>query len=172
EDDPFTRLIGVVLDPDTSSERIDAFADFMSPDEPDFAGWIDRVRKGSPGLHPARVCMVESEEAMRSALAEADALVVESFRVGAPELAAAPRLKIVQKFGALLRNIDADACARRGIKVLTLRRRANVSCAEHVFALMLALSRRLDAVTDCLTVTQMNGAGLPPRPFDRQHTPG
>ena len=39
EDDPWTRLIGVVLDPATSTERRAAFADFMSPDEPDFAGW-------------------------------------------------------------------------------------------------------------------------------------
>src|SRR6476660_9865691 len=45
EDDPFTRLVGIVLDPETSHERVEAFADFMSPDEPDFAGWIARVRE-------------------------------------------------------------------------------------------------------------------------------
>jgi len=36
EDDVWARLIGVVLDPSTSQERHDAFADFMSPDLPDF----------------------------------------------------------------------------------------------------------------------------------------
>ena len=36
EDDPFTRLIPLVLDPNASEERRAAFADFMSTDEPDF----------------------------------------------------------------------------------------------------------------------------------------
>jgi hypothetical protein len=44
EDDPFTRLIPLVLDPNASEERRSAFADFMSTDEPDFAGWCERVR--------------------------------------------------------------------------------------------------------------------------------
>jgi hypothetical protein len=45
EDDPFTRLIQIVLDPDTGEERRSAFADFMSHDEPDFQGWIERLRE-------------------------------------------------------------------------------------------------------------------------------
>ena len=44
EDDPFTRLIPLVLDPTAGEERFVAFADFMSTDEPDFAGWCVRVR--------------------------------------------------------------------------------------------------------------------------------
>ena len=36
EDDPFTRLIPIVLDPASSEERRAAFADFMAHDEPDF----------------------------------------------------------------------------------------------------------------------------------------
>jgi hypothetical protein len=36
QDDVWLRLIGVVLDPRTSQERVAAFADFMSPDEPNF----------------------------------------------------------------------------------------------------------------------------------------
>ena len=90
EDDPFTRLIPLVLDPKASEERRAAFADFMSTDEPDFAGWCERVRQGSAGLYPAEVRMVTSEAEMRANLKDCVALVVESFRVGRDDLAAAP----------------------------------------------------------------------------------
>src|SRR3954464_14147807 len=105
EDDPFTRLIPIVLDPDSPEERRAAFADFMSPDEPDFGGWVSKGRDGSAGLYPAEVRMVASESEVRAALRDCDALVVESFRVGAAELVEAPRLRLVQKFGTITRNI-------------------------------------------------------------------
>jgi hypothetical protein len=47
EDDPFTRLIAIVLDPDSSPERRAAFADFMAHDA-DFPAWIDQVRAMPP----------------------------------------------------------------------------------------------------------------------------
>ena len=53
EDDPFTRLIPLVLDPGASEERRAAFADFMSTDEPDFPGWCARVRNAAGSLYPA-----------------------------------------------------------------------------------------------------------------------
>jgi phosphoglycerate dehydrogenase-like enzyme len=172
EDDPFTRLIQIVLDPSTSEERHAAFADFMSPDEPDFAGWCARVRNASHGLHPADVRMVTSEAQMRAQLAGACALVVEGFRVGSDDLAAAAQLRVVQKYGAILRNIDIEACAERNIKVMPLRRRANISCAEHTFALMLALARKLDRLIGVVTLDRMAAKGYSFRPFDRRHTPG
>lgn len=172
EDDPFTRLIPLVLDPAASEERRAAYADFMSTDEPDFAGWCARVRQGAPGLYPAEVRMVTSEAEMRASLAGCRALVVESFRVGRDDLAAAKELEVVQKFGTGLRNIDTTACAENGIKVLTLRRRANISCAEHAFALMLMLARKLDVLNGLVTVERMAAKGFPFRPFDRRHTPG
>jgi phosphoglycerate dehydrogenase-like enzyme len=172
EDDPFTRLIQIVLDPRTTDERRSAFADFMSPDEPDFGGWCQRVRASSDGLYPAEVRMVETVEEMRANLGDAVALVVEAFPVGRDDLAAAPKLKAVQKYGAILRNIDAAACAERGIKMLPLRRRANVSCAEQTFALMLALARRLDRLIGMVTLERIADAGHDARPFDRRHTAG
>jgi phosphoglycerate dehydrogenase-like enzyme len=172
EDDPFTRLIPLVLDPNADEERRAAFADFMSTDEPDFAGWCARVRAGASRLHPAEVRMVASEDEMRAALKDAVALVVESFRVGRAELAAAPHLKVVQKFGTGLRNIDVAACAARGIKLRTLRRRANISCAEHAFGLILMLARRLDELNGLVSVARIEAAGQNYRPYDRRHTPG
>src|SRR5262245_18655310 len=118
EDDPWTRLIGVVLDPATSEQRRDAFADFMSPDEPNFAGWCDELRARADGLYPSEVRLVPSPVELRANLASAHALVVESFTVGTEELGCAPELKVVHKYGAVLRNIDLAACAAAGVKVL------------------------------------------------------
>ena len=172
EDDPWTRLIGVVLDPTTSAERCAAFADFMAHDEPQFAGWCEEVRARAGGLYPGDVRLVRSPADLRANLPAARALVVESFAVGREELACAPRLAVVHKFGAVLRSIDAAACVAAGIKVLGVRRRANMACAEHAFALMLALARRLHRLNGLISIEQLSAAGLPYRPFNRMHVPG
>jgi phosphoglycerate dehydrogenase-like enzyme len=172
EDDWFLRLIGVVLDPATSQERIDAFAEFFSCDLPDFRGWMERVRQCVPRLYPATVRLVGSEAAYRDALSQADAVVTESLPVGKAELAAAPQLRVVQKFGTILRTIDREACAARGIPVLTLRRRANIACAEHAMALMLALARKVTRVAGRVSFEQLREAGFQPKLYDRRHTAG
>ena len=93
EDDPWTRVIQVVLDPDTSPERRAAFADFMSTDKPDFDDWCRQVRQRAGIFYPSVVQMASSREEMHGSLHDADALVVESFVVGANELRNAPHLK-------------------------------------------------------------------------------
>ena len=117
EDDVFLRLLEVVLDPAASGERRAAFADFFAHDEPDFEGWCARVRKHAGGLASAEVRLVETQAELRAQLGHADAVVVESLALGAEELAAAPRLKAVQKYGTGLRNIDTAAVAARGQRV-------------------------------------------------------
>jgi phosphoglycerate dehydrogenase-like enzyme len=171
EDDPFTRLIQIILDPTVNAERRAAFADFMAHDEPDFDGWCARLRMQAGALAPAEVRMVATEEEMRALLPEATALVVESFNVGADELAAAPRLKVVQKFGVTLRNIDVAACDKAGICVLTLRRRANIACAEEAFGMMLVLARKMHKLNGLISIERLAAGGYPYRPFDRRHTP-
>src|SRR5213080_4040581 len=158
EDDPWTRLIGVVLDPATSAEGRAAFADFMSPDEPNFARWCDELRARAGALYPSDVRLVPSQAELRKNLAAAQALVVESFSVGREELRCAPKLKVVHKYGAVLRNIDVAACAAAGVKILGVRRRANVACAEHAFALMLALARRIHRIAGLSSIAQLSAA--------------
>jgi phosphoglycerate dehydrogenase-like enzyme len=172
EDDVWTRLIGVVLDPTTSPERWAAFADFMSPDLPDFRAWCDKVKIAAKSLYPSDVRLVKSQEELRSNLETAEAIVTESLKIGPEELASAPRLKVVHKYGAILRNIDAGACAARGIRVLAVRRRANISCAEHAFALMLMLARRMADLNGLISIEQIFVGGRSYRPFDTRHTPG
>jgi phosphoglycerate dehydrogenase-like enzyme len=171
ENDVWARLIGVVLDPTTSQERVAAFSDFMAHDLPDFRGWCDMARRAGGPLYPADVRLVTSPRDLHDNLREADAIVTESLSIGAEELALAPRLKAIHKFGMLLRGVDVAACEARGIKVLGLRRRANIACAEHAFALMLALARRLPELAGLISAEQLAAIGMPFRPFDRRHTP-
>jgi phosphoglycerate dehydrogenase-like enzyme len=171
EDDPFLRVVGLLLDPKSSPERYAAFADFFAHDEPDFAGYCDRVRARVGGLHPAEVRIAETQDDLRAALPGAHVLIVESMNVGKDELATGSDLAIVQKFGMMPRNIDEAACAARAVKVLTIRRRANCACAEMAFTLMLTLAKKLNRVLGRISVGQLAQVGYSYRPFDRRHTP-
>jgi glyoxylate reductase/D-3-phosphoglycerate dehydrogenase len=143
EDDVWARLIGVVLDPTTSHERWAAFADFMSPDLPDFRGWCDKVKIAAKSLYPSDVRLVKSQDELRSNLEAAEAIVTENLKIGPEELALAPRLKVVHKYGVILRNIDVAACASRGIRVLAVRRRATISWSPQADAPTRRLTRAI-----------------------------
>jgi len=170
EDDPFPRVLQVILDPNATAERRDAFAHFMAHDVPDFAGWCAETRAAIPALYPAEVRLVNTQEELRAALPEASAVIIESLQFGSDELKLAPRLKAVQKYGTITRSIDAAACAARGVPLLTLRRRANIACAEHTMAMMLTLARKLHQITGLISVEQLQAAGFSPTTFDRRHT--
>jgi phosphoglycerate dehydrogenase-like enzyme len=171
ENDPFLRVVQIVLDPHVSRERIEAFADFFAHDEPDFAGWCAKVRARAQKLHPAQVRLVETQDELRKNLADAQVLIVESLAVGADEIAAAPQLRAVQKYGVDLRRIDGLACSAKGVAVLTLRRRANIACAELALTLMLTLSRRVNELQGRISAEALSAFGHPYKPYDRRHTP-
>ena len=170
ENDPFPRLLQAFLDADDNPERTAAIADFVAHDIPDYAAWLARARAQAPGLYPAAVRLVSSQEELRANLPGADIVVTEALTVGAQELAVADKLKVVQKYGTVLRNIDTAACAARGIKVLTLRRRANIGCAEYAFGLMLTLAKKINQTANLLSIEQLTAAGFRPRDFDRRYT--
>jgi len=101
----------------------------------------------------------------------ATAVVVESLTCGKREIAAAGgTLRIVQKYGTVPSSIDTAACRRARVRVLTLRRRANISCAEHAFGLMLALARKIRETAGLVSVEQLQAAGYSPTKYDRSHT--
>lgn len=171
EDDPFPRLIQVVLDPATPAARVEAFSHFFAHELPDFAGWCERLRARLGNLHPAEVRLAPDQAALRTGLPGAQAVVAESLTIGEQEITAAGgTLRLVQKYGTVLSNIDAPACQRAGVRVLTLRRRANISCSEHAMALLLALARKIHETAGLVSTEQLQAAGYSPTQYDRAHT--
>ncbi|MEQ1774298.1 MAG: NAD(P)-dependent oxidoreductase [Burkholderiales bacterium] len=171
EDDPFPRMLKAFLDPGVEPERLAALADFFAHDLPDFAGWLAQLRAIAGPLYPADVRLVKDQGALRAQLPDATVIVTESFSIGAAEIASAPKLNVVQKYGTVLRGIDVTACAARGINVRTLRRRANISCAEHALMLMLALSKKLHRLHGKISIEQLQAEGYQPKTFDTGYTP-
>ncbi|HZH57792.1 MAG TPA: D-2-hydroxyacid dehydrogenase [Burkholderiaceae bacterium] len=78
-------------------------------------------------------------------IADADIVLVNKVRLGAQELAAAPRLKMIALAATGSDNVDLQACNERGIVVSNIRGYAVRTVPEHVFALMFALQRSIVA---------------------------
>jgi phosphoglycerate dehydrogenase-like enzyme len=171
EDDRFLRMVGVVLDSATPKERVAAYADFFAHDERDFEAYCERVRARAPEIYPAQVRLVETSQQMHLSLSGCQALIVESLPVGSDEISLARDLRVVQKYGSRPRSIDLAACASRGIEVLTLRRRANIACAEVAFMLMLTLAKKMHRLANRISPEQLASIGYSYKPFDRRHTP-
>jgi D-3-phosphoglycerate dehydrogenase len=83
-------------------------------------------------------------EAVRDALANADALVVRSETyVDQALIDAGRRLRVIARAGVGVDNIDVDAASRSGVLVLNTPGANSVSAAEHTIATMLAIARQL-----------------------------
>jgi lactate dehydrogenase-like 2-hydroxyacid dehydrogenase len=164
EEDHFLKIVPVVLDPATPEPHRRAVADFFAHDEPDFLGWCARLRQRLPGLYPAEVVFAADAADLAAKLADADGVVVESFRIDDDVLGGAPRLAIVHKFGTITGNIDLAACAARGVAVATLRRMVNVAVAEQACALMLALAKRIGDLNGVVEEAALREAGFTVRP--------
>ena len=86
--------------------------------------------------------LVDKPDALRSAVADARALVVRNrTQVRGDLLAAAGQLKVVGRLGVGLDNIDLDDCAARGIKVCPATGANDDAVAEYVTAAALILLR-------------------------------
>jgi phosphoglycerate dehydrogenase-like enzyme len=170
ENDPFPRLLQAFLDRHDDPLRTAAIADFVAHEIADYPAWLAQARAQAPGLYPAEVRLASNQDELRAALPGAHVVVTESLVIGPQELACADQLKVVQKYGTVLRNIDVDACAARNIQILTLRRRANTGCAEYAFGLMIMLAKKLNQTPNLLSMEQLEGAGFTPQHFDRRYT--
>ncbi len=171
EEDRVLRVVQIVLDPSTPVERTTAYADYAAHDA-DLIAWRDALRDRIPGLYPAEVSLVTSADELHGALPAADVVIVESLEFGARELAAAPKLKWLQTFGAFAPHIDERACLARNLPVHTVRRRTNRVVAEHTIMLMLALAKRLPLINGLVTPERLITAGFESRPYNTRHTPG
>lgn len=87
------------------------------------------------GLKEAELCAI---------IGDYDALIVRSqTKVTRKVIEATKRLKLIGRAGVGVDNVDVDAATQRGIIVMNTPGGNTISTAEHAFALMLALARRI-----------------------------
>ena len=88
-----------------------------------------------PDLSPAQ---------LMEQIADAAGLIVRSKTRVTPEiLAGAPQLRVIGRAGAGVDNIDLAGATKRGVLVMNTPGGNSVSAAEHAFALMIALARKI-----------------------------
>lgn len=80
---------------------------------------------------------------LETLLPEAEALVVQSRPVDAALMAAAPRLRLIQRYGSRPDDIDVEAASAAGVAVATMPLRGCIAVAELAMTLTLALSKNL-----------------------------
>jgi phosphoglycerate dehydrogenase-like enzyme len=170
EEDRVLRIIEVILDPNASSERIAAFADYNSTDLVSLSAWLESLRSRIPNLYPSDVKLVGSSEELLNELPDADIAIIESLNFGRQEITAAKKLRLIYKFGTNTTNIDLPECKKNAMPIFTLRRRTNIAMAEHTLMLVLALAKRLPLINGLLTNERLASAGYPYRPYDKRHT--
>lgn len=73
-------------------------------------------------------------------------------------IAGLPDLKLIAVSATGTNNVDLDACRERGIAVCNVRGYARHTLPEHVFALLLALSRNLLAYRDAVQRGEWQGS--------------
>lgn len=77
-------------------------------------------------------------------IADAEVVVSNKVVLDAAILAQAPRLKLIAVAATGTNNIDLEAATHHGISVCNIRAYATPSVVQHVFALLLSLTRSLD----------------------------
>ena len=97
------------------------------------------------GLEVA-TCSEGDDAAYARLMAEAEALWHVLKPVSAAHIAAAPRLKLIQKIGVGVNTIDLAAAKQRGIAVCNMPGTNSRAVAEMALLLMLAALRRLSAL--------------------------
>ncbi len=91
-----------------------------------------------------------SEESQRRTLLEADAIVSQIHPIDRALIDASPRLQAIAKHGVGIDNIDLEAASARGLPVLFAPGANARSVAEHTLALILAVARRLPALSSAV----------------------
>jgi D-3-phosphoglycerate dehydrogenase len=88
---------------------------------------------------------------LQAALADADALIVRSATKVTEELLShAPRLKLVARAGVGLDNVDAEACKKRGIKVVNTPGAPTNSVSELALCMMFAIARKISKADESM----------------------
>lgn len=110
--------------------------------DPQAPAALDSLRQALPGPDWRLLAPGPGEEC-DGLLPEADFLLSRWAPVTHGRLAMAPNVKLVQRYGRLLGGIDLAACWEAGVPVARMPLWGAITVAEHAFALLLAVSRRI-----------------------------
>lgn len=83
-------------------------------------------------------------EEVETRLKQAEAVLVNKIALTGAHFDGAPQLELIALAATGTNNVDLDAAAAHGIAVCNITNYCTESVAQHVFALVLALNRRLD----------------------------
>ena len=101
---------------------------------------VDALRKQFDVVYDPK--LVDQPDALRSAVADADALIVRNrTQVRGELLAAAAKVRVVGRLGVGLDNIDVPACGARGIEVIPATGANALAVAEYVIGTTMLLLR-------------------------------
>jgi phosphoglycerate dehydrogenase-like enzyme len=104
---------------------------------------LQRIPKDLPHVILAAGPGDRYSEADLAKVSDVEAFLVSAEPVHDQLLAAAPKLKIVQRMGVGYNTLDLDACARRGIPCCNVAGVNKEAVAEHGMTLILALVKNL-----------------------------
>jgi glycerate dehydrogenase len=116
------------------------FVDFATVSSGDLD--TGRLDEALPGL---RYFPTTTPAELAARVAGAEAILANKARLDAAALAGAPALRIVCLAATGTDNVDLEAARRHGIAVCNIRAYCTASVAQHVFALILTLTQRLNA---------------------------
>ena len=102
-----------------------------------------RLAEEGVKLIGARVNERLSEEELLEVVKDIDGIICGDDRITARVLAAAPRLKVISKWGTGIDSIDAEAAAQRGIPVCRTRNAFSEPVADTVLGYILTFARKL-----------------------------
>ncbi|MCB0039309.1 MAG: hypothetical protein KDE23_06485 [Caldilinea sp.] len=133
---------------------------FADPKGPADFEWITR-------LAPAQsLTLVAPEDASPAALAAllpgADAIVTQNVAITGEMIAAASRLKLIQRFGTRPDGIDLAAARAAGVAVATMPLHGCIAVAELAMTLLLALSKNLVRAHDATVTGAYRALGVEP----------
>jgi D-3-phosphoglycerate dehydrogenase len=107
---------------------------------------MDAIKEGLPADWTVAFARNREIGEMTETARNADVILIVGAPVPTPVVMGANRLRIVQKLGAGVDNIDVNACASRGVAVARLNAGNNIPVAEHTVMMMLAALRRLPQI--------------------------
>lgn len=103
-----------------------------------------------------------SEEGFLALLPQADAIVTQYRPITAEIMDAAPRLKLIQRYGSRPDDVDLEAARARGVAVATMPLRGCIAVAELAITLILSLSKNLIKAHDATVRGAYRDLGVEP----------